>query len=115
LAYYHRYTASSRGESEPHAGLGEEVAGNGGVRLDLAAEVADVDAQGLGVLGIGVLRPPDLLEDEFGGDDGVGVLSEIGEDVELDPGEFDLLVAAADAALGEVNPKVAGGEGNLAG
>ena len=63
-------------EAIAHSGLGEDVAGAGGVCFEFVAEVADVDPQHMGLFQIG--RAPDLLENLAVGQDLAGVGDQAG-------------------------------------
>ena len=83
----------------------------GGVLLDLASELADVDVE---VVLVGAfLAAPDALEEHAVGEDAVGVHDEGLEELVLGGGEVDGLAGASDLAALEVDGEVAGAEDGL--
>jgi hypothetical protein len=76
-----------RHEAIADAADGEEVAGVCGVGFEVAAEADEevVDGAGVGVL----VDAPDVFEELFAGDDLVGALEKIAEEIGLHDGEVD--------------------------
>ena len=87
------------------ARLGLEVARAGGVLLEFAAELRDVDAQILGLFG--VLGAPDFVEQLALGDDASGVFDEDLEEFVFVGREVDFLAADSDDAFFEIGLDVA--------
>src|SRR5262249_42891005 len=83
------------------AGLGQDDLRVVGLGLDLLAELADVNAQVLRVLG--VRRAPDCSEDLLVGYDLAGVPCEERQQLELSFGELHLVAAACDAVTDVVD------------
>src|SRR5665648_332053 len=96
------------GETEAHAGLGDDVAGPAGVRLYLLAQVAHVHAQRLRVLD--PFGSPEWVEDHLLRHHEPGVPRQIGEDVELRWREGDLLAGPRDPASRDVDLEIARGD-----
>src|SRR3954451_12080151 len=84
---------------------GEEELGLFGVALELLAQMADVHVDGSGIAVLGV--PPDVLEQRLAGENPTGRAGERTEDLELDIGDADLLLAQGDHAAAEVDLEVA--------
>ena len=95
-------------EAVADAADGEEVAGGGGVVFEVAAKADDevVDGAGVGVF----MHAPDFFEEVFAGDDLVGAVGEVAEEVGLHEGEVGG-GAVGDAELEGVEVDFAGGEG----
>src|SRR5262245_43196901 len=82
-------------EAVADTGVGVDVA-----RADLAAQVRDVDAQDLDV--VGVLRSPDLDQQRAVGEQAAAVGGQRAQEVELDRRQVDRLAVDADRVGGEV-------------
>lgn len=89
-------------EPVPHAGLGPQVSGRGRVRLELAAQLGDVDAE-VGDL-VDVLRPPHLVEQVTLGHHASGRAQERFQQAPLRRGEVHTVAVALDASGGAVDP-----------
>ena len=100
---------ASRGSGlEPvaHARLGHEIAWLRGVRLELAANLGEIDAEVVRFLL--VLRAPDALQKLPLRDQPAGMTDERLDDLPLGRGQADLLPVSLDALGGEVGPEVSG-------
>jgi hypothetical protein len=89
--------------------FGEDEGGMFGIGFDFIAEMADVNAQVVGVLI--VTRPPNLTEDVAVRQHHAGVADKQAEEVVLDDRKFEFPATASDAPSGEVHGQVAGLEG----
>src|SRR5215472_16091862 len=90
-----------RVEAVAHPGLGEQVTGPGRLRLELAPQLGDIDAQ-LVALGL-IRRPPDLLEELALRDQAAAVAHQDFQQLPLGGGEADVAaVGAGDAFRREV-------------
>src|SRR6185437_13874212 len=92
-------------EPVPDAGYREDVVGPRRLAFDLAPQVADVDVDHPGLDGVFVT--PDRVEDLLAAEHLAGVAGEEGQQVELGVRQLDLLPAAVDAALVDVDQQVA--------
>ncbi len=91
-----------------------DVARLGGIRLDLVADVADVDVDGALVRFERVVVVADELEQLGAGEDAARLGGEVAEQVELRRGEVDPLPVARDAPALEVDDEVAAAQGAAA-
>src|SRR5438093_400746 len=104
VAHSRRGLLSRVDEAVADAGLGDESR-PAGVVAQLLAQLADVDAQ---VLGLGaVLRAPYLLQDHAVGEDPAGPAGQQLEEPELLRGEVDQSPADGDSVTGHVDDHVA--------
>src|SRR4029077_12123546 len=87
------------------AGHGEDVVRTRGLRLDLPAQVPDVDVDDARLDGVFVA--PDGVEDLLAAQDLAGVAGQEGEQVELRVGQLDLVARLVDAALVDIDHELA--------
>src|SRR2546421_10432124 len=93
------------GEAVPDPRDGQDVIRTRGLRLDLAAQVSDVDVDHPGFDWI--LITPDRVQDLLPAEHLAGVAGEEGEQVELGVGQLDLLARFVDAALVDIDDQIA--------